>query len=632
MTRTARRRRLRVFAAGSSALAIGAGLVLAISFTSGEAPAAANPSRTVYVTGTGAVDSVPLANLGSGGTKTTTLGTTEGWQVSSVAVNSTASKALVALLLPGSSSAKVALIDVASNSVSPLIGVNGVVIGIAMDPTSPNNAYILERGGGIETVDISGSSPSPAPLTTAVTEATSVAISPDGRTLYVGWGNGDICGVESISIASPATPSSVYACGPRGNGGVVVDVSVAPNGKYVFGAKQGGGTGSLVFAVPLIGGVSPWTTPLPPGIPQETPLVVPTSLTVSADSRSVYVGGASNPGTNSAVQALNASDGFPSGSYTVPIATDGSGQGGVTGIALSPDGSSLVAAGFITTAPNGDQTELAYVDLSSANLPTLTAALNIGSTTGPQDVAITPDQAPRPTFTVSLGQSGHPTSFAANPLPSEFGSATSFAWRFGDGGTGSGPTPSHIYAVPGSYTVTLTETDSAGFSAFPPVVVDSPGQTPFWLADLQNSQTISVSTTPPPTTTTTTTVPGHGGHGHGTTTTTVKGQPAAGVPTLVLNPGLGPPGTIVIVTGHGFKANTSVTVSWTVSTGSVVIPVDAHGNLKPRSLFILVPDVLGPRFAQASSTPQATAPFLVVPGSSEPGGDNASLLFRSEGP
>jgi PKD repeat protein len=36
-----------------------------------------------------------------------------------------------------------------------------------------------------------------------------------------------------------------------------------------------------------------------------------------------------------------------------------------------------------------------------------------------------------------------------------------FAWDFGDGGTGTGPTPSHQYALPGVYTVTLTVRDHA---------------------------------------------------------------------------------------------------------------------------------------------------------------------------
>jgi PKD repeat protein len=40
-----------------------------------------------------------------------------------------------------------------------------------------------------------------------------------------------------------------------------------------------------------------------------------------------------------------------------------------------------------------------------------------------------------------------------------------YQWNFGDGGTGSGPTPSHTYAAAGSYPVTLTVEDDAGLTA-----------------------------------------------------------------------------------------------------------------------------------------------------------------------
>ncbi len=39
-----------------------------------------------------------------------------------------------------------------------------------------------------------------------------------------------------------------------------------------------------------------------------------------------------------------------------------------------------------------------------------------------------------------------------------------YAWTFGDGGTGSGATPTHAYALPGPYSVTLTVKDDAGLT------------------------------------------------------------------------------------------------------------------------------------------------------------------------
>jgi PKD repeat protein len=42
------------------------------------------------------------------------------------------------------------------------------------------------------------------------------------------------------------------------------------------------------------------------------------------------------------------------------------------------------------------------------------------------------------------------------------GTIASYAWAFGDGTTASGAVESHAYAVPGTYTTTLTVTDNGG--------------------------------------------------------------------------------------------------------------------------------------------------------------------------
>jgi len=46
------------------------------------------------------------------------------------------------------------------------------------------------------------------------------------------------------------------------------------------------------------------------------------------------------------------------------------------------------------------------------------------------------------------------------------GTALSYAWDFGDGGTASGLDASHAYTQTGAYTATLTATDSCGFKQF----------------------------------------------------------------------------------------------------------------------------------------------------------------------
>jgi PKD repeat protein len=72
--------------------------------------------------------------------------------------------------------------------------------------------------------------------------------------------------------------------------------------------------------------------------------------------------------------------------------------------------------------------------------------------------------APLASFSVTSSSptAGQPLAFDGSASSDPGGTIVSYEWNFGDGSQGTGATPSHIYANPGSYTVTLTVTDNEG--------------------------------------------------------------------------------------------------------------------------------------------------------------------------
>jgi LPXTG-motif cell wall-anchored protein len=81
-------------------------------------------------------------------------------------------------------------------------------------------------------------------------------------------------------------------------------------------------------------------------------------------------------------------------------------------------------------------------------------------------VVVPADQAPVAKFKATAACAGTATAFDASSSTVAKGTIVRYAWDFGDGTTKvtTGPKVKHVYAKPGSYAATVTETDTAGTS------------------------------------------------------------------------------------------------------------------------------------------------------------------------
>jgi hypothetical protein len=507
----------------------------------------------------------------------------------------------------------VSTLDVATGSLSnPVVLVDPGGAGqVAADPADSTKAFVALGTGDLLRISF-GTGPGPpvaTPIAALPIAAQALVAAPDGQTVYVG-GTDKAPDHREAVVAVPAAGGAPVAWSqPPPPSGGVTDLALTPDGTRLFGTD-----GASVFALGL---------PLTPTEPTtlSRPMPGARTVTVAPNGTTVYTGGVANG------QAFVA--GFPVAAPNPPASQSlaPAGPGSVVSLAVSPDAATLVAT---VGDPGSPSTTITAVPVNGGPPlrpgPPMAIPLGFQTDNGDQ-VAVTPDQAPAARFVAQPQPLGTPSTFDATGSSVAYGSITAYQWSFGDGiaVTTTGPTIAHNYGRPGTFTITVTETDSAGTSVPPalagtPWAVDGPGQTPYRLASpvASATATITVPAGTPPTT-------------PAATGTTAAGQPQAPVPQLATNPTVGPPGTIVTVTGAGFPANTTVTVLWSVSSGSAVATTDAAGNLTTQ-LLILVPDVLGPRYAMVASFPGATAPFLVVAGGVEPGGSSANPVFRSESP
>jgi PKD repeat protein len=286
---------------------------------------------------------------------------------------------------------------------------------------------------------------------------------------------------------------AVFVCWPRGNPGVLASVTGLPMQYW----EATGGIAHNAVAIFTVDQVPAGVYTL-----RVTFTSAPTAAWAAAvEVRSTYSDGAGFDSLGTAATGIFGPT-FANGAYI---------QAGTTGAAASTDDLVLIgvsadapaadgplpSTGHATTTPNPGQDSDGFVVQSSpSSTPSVYAVLQafpyttapVAATVGREggadttvfSVAFMGIGSPDP-FTVTA--SGVPASGPA-PLTVAFASQAAgggppygYVWSFGDGGTSVVQNPGHTYAAPGSYTATVTASDSllnTASATVPTVVTGGP--------------------------------------------------------------------------------------------------------------------------------------------------------------
>ncbi len=351
------------------------------------------------------------------------------------------------------------------------ISISGRPLAVAITPNA-QTAYVVAPSITNCTVGVRSDSVFPVALSTGAVGAgikvghcpMGVALSPNGTTAYV---TNFLSG--TVSVIDTRT-NRVEATLPGGDD--PEGIAISPNGQRAYVTDPD--TGSVRVLNLVSGRLGPRIAV--GGSPE--------GIAVTPDGSTIYV---ANPARGE-VEPINASTGAVG--HGIPAGL------GVGDVAVSPDGSTVYATNAIfgtvvpiATATNGAGSRIvvggsptsvtfapdgatAYVTepLRGKLVPIETATGTVEAATpltgGPVSVTITPDQAPTASYSVTAAPAGAATTFDGSNSTSPVGSIASFRWDFGDGTSSvtTTPTTTHTYAEAGSYTTSLTVTNTAGTS------------------------------------------------------------------------------------------------------------------------------------------------------------------------
>jgi 6-phosphogluconolactonase (cycloisomerase 2 family) len=289
-----------------------------------------------------------------------------------------------------------------------------------------------------------------------------VAISPDGQFLYVNEREDNRIAVFAIAANGSLTKiSCTSGCATES---APYGMAVSPNGQFLYVAVT---QDIAAFEIGAGGVLSPVTCP------SCKTAANPRALAVSPNGRFLYTTNNNLP--KSSVPAFE----IQSNGVLTPITscgaycntTDGADP---EGLVVSPGGRFVYASDredvlLLKSYEHGIMSAFAIGsggELSELECPELTCAL--GENTGFFGLTITPGQGPTAAFSDTPAPAGSASAFnaSASAASSPETTVAGYDWSFGDGTStqDAGATATHVYSAPGTYTVTLIVTDSAGCS------------------------------------------------------------------------------------------------------------------------------------------------------------------------
>ncbi len=341
------------------------------------------------------------------------------FNVSDVIISNDANMAYVASA--DGSTTVVTPINLNTNTLGPDIQIAATgstfAVHLALTPNGQKLYALIPITGEVVPIDLNTNVAGTPLVVGGSTFVSNLFITPDGSKAYVCCTNP--MSLVPIDVATdtvlPSIPLTFAPFGP----GVVPDGSSA----YITAALEGNvypfdlGTETQGAAIPV--GTSPVILSIAPG------------------GQSAYV----SNGGSAFVTPIDLTTNAPEANIPAGMGTS---------LSVTPDGALVyVCESFNNT--------VAIIDVATASvIPPSITPFSL-----PFVIRITPDQAPTAAFTTTS-----PGEFDASASSSPVGSIQSYFWDFGDGNTEitTSSSISHDYATPGSYTVTLTVTNTGGTS------------------------------------------------------------------------------------------------------------------------------------------------------------------------